>query len=342
MKRPTINDVAAHAGVSRATVSLVVRDSHQISDVTKARVRESMAAIGYVYNRRAAEMRSLSSRILGLVVSNVRNPYFAELTMAVEEAAGAQGYTVLLGCSSDDVARQERLLRAMVEHRVDGLILLPASHSTTADLAAVLGKDVPHVLVTRSLPGHVSDYVGADNVASGELIGRHLRELGARSVAFVGGVEHSVPRDDRRAGVLRGLGKDVRRFVADVTSAYDTGEGMPPLLERALAGPAPEAIVAYNDMYAFALLGALRAHGLEPGRDVAVASFDDVPETQRTYPSLTSAAGHPELVGARATELLLRAVEGGPHQPERVLIEPELSIRDSTLSWAAARQGLPA
>src|SRR5919109_579972 len=99
MARPTIRDVAAHAQVSTATVSLVLRDSPQIPESTKRRVRDAMVAVGYVYNRRAAEMRSMSSRILGLVVANVRNPYFAELTMAIEDTAHAAGYTLILGCS---------------------------------------------------------------------------------------------------------------------------------------------------------------------------------------------------------------------------------------------------
>lgn len=335
MKRVTIKDVAAHAGVSVATVSLVVRDSHQISDATKARVRDSMAELGYVYNRRAAEMRSRSSRILGLVVSNVRNPYFAELTMAVEEAANTVGYTVLLGCSSDDVDRQEQILQTMAEHQVDGVILLPASHSTREGLEELLDRTgLAHVLVTRSPMGYTSDYVGADNTRSGELIGRHLRELGARRVAFLGGVAESAPRNDRRQGVLMGLGQSLRDLSADVPSAYDAREDLAALLEEALSEEKPDAIVTYNDMYAFSLLGALRSHGLEPGRDIAVASFDDVPEAVRTYPPLTSVAGYPEKVGTIAMELLFQTIDRGHRQAQQVLVEPTLQVRRSTLAWS--------
>lgn len=343
MKRPTINDVAAHSGLSRATVSLVMRDSPQIPEVTKAKVRASMEALGYVYNRRAAEMRSLTSRILGLVVANVRNPYFAELTMAVEETAGASGYTVLLGCSSDDVDRQSQVLRAMAEHQVDGVILLPASHTTPGELDELLGKPrMPHALVSRAVPGYECDYVGADNEASGELTGRHLAEIGVRSVALLGGVEGSMPRDDRRRGLLAGLAPEVTELVADVPSAYDTHEDLAPMLERALAAGVPDAIVTYNDMYAFSVLGALRAHGLEPGRQVAVASFDDVPGAERAYPSLTSAAGFPARVGTTATELVLAAIDQPPAERQQVFVTPTLSTRQSTLSWQATNTTLTA
>lgn len=341
MNRPTIKDVAARAGVSSATVSLVLRDSGQIPESTKQRVRDAMVAVGYVYNRRAAEMRSMTSRILGLVVANVRNPYFAELTMAIEDTAHAAGYTLILGCSSDDVERQDEVLRAMAEHRVDGIILLPASHSTRATLeAALLDRGLPHALVARAVPGYECDYVGADNQASGRLVGRHLRDLGVASVAFLGGVEHSIPREDRVRGLIDGLGPAFHGLVADVPSPNDASIGLSGLVDQALsAGQVPEAIVAYNDMHAFVIAGALRAHGLEPGRDVALASFDNVPEAAHQFPSLTSADGFPTRVGEVATELVLRAISSGGRPPERVLIEPELEIRSSTLSWVEQRSG---
>jgi LacI family transcriptional regulator len=340
MKRPTFTDVAAHAGVSRATVSLVVRDSPQIPESTKERVRASMDALGYVYNRRAAEMRSLSSRIIGLVVANVRNPYFAELTMAVEQAAGAKGFTVLLGCSSDDVDRQTQVLRAMAEHQVDGVILLPASHSTPQILSDLLVLPrLPHVLVARAVNGFESDYVGADNEASGRLVGRHLRELGAKSVAFFGGVEHSVPREDRVRGLLAGLAPDVDTLTADVPSAYDSSEDLAPLVTEALRHGLPDAVVAYNDMYAFSVYSSLRAAGVEPGQDLAVVSFDDVPDAIRAYPALTSAAGYPDRVGATATDLLLSAIERHPSSPRHVLVPPSLHPRRSSLAWRGATVG---
>lgn len=343
MKRPTFTEVAAHAGVSRATVSLVVRDSPQIPESTKAKVRASMDALGYVYNRRAAEMRSRTSRIIGLVVANIRNPYFAELTMAVEESAGAEGYTVLLGCSIDDVERQTLVLQAMAEHQVDGVILLPASHSTPEGLTDLLDRPrMPHVLVSRAVPGYACDYVGADNEASGRLAGEHLRALGAGRVAFVGGVDHSIPREDRMRGLLAGLGPDVGGLVADVPSSHDGTEDLSARIADVLRRDALDAVVTYNDMYAFSAFGALRAAGAEPGRDVAVVSFDDVPDAARAYPSLTSAAGYPDRVGETATRLLLEAIERTPDAPRTVLVPPVLNVRASSTGWHGAADAGPA
>lgn len=340
MNRPTIHDVAAHAHVSKATVSLVLRDSPQIPESTKKRVRASMNAVGYVYNRRAAEMRSMSSRILGLVVANVRNPYFAELTMAIESTAHDAGYNLILGCSSDDVQRQTDVLRAMAEHRVDGIILLPASHTTPQDLKKCLrSRSLPHALVARSVVGYECDYVGADNEASGILVGNYLRESGFRRVAFLGGVDHSVPREDRIRGLMRGLSPEVTTLCADVASEYDAGAGLGALLDEALAvGPLPDAIVAYNDMHAFGIASALRARGIEPGRDVALASFDNVPESVQQYPALTTADGFPTRVGAAATELVLSAIADPTRPAQRVLVTPVLEVRESTIGVV---DGLP-
>lgn len=341
MKRPTINDVAADCGVSKATVSLVLRDSPQIGKATKQRVRESMARLGYVYNRRAADMRTVRSRTLGLVATDVRNPYFAELMMAIEEAASKAGYTLLQGFSRDEAPRQRRLLETMVEHRIDGLVLLPALGSRPEDLLETLGAaGLPHVLITRSIRGYESDYVGADNVRSGQLVAEHLSALGVSTVSFLGGAKGSSSRNDRVSGLRSGLRSGGVTLPPALSLPAARGEGGASVLDRLLArGKCPDAIVAYNDMYAFGILNGLRSRGIIPGRDVAVSSFDDVPDAVHQEPPLTSAAGHPEMVGAEATRLLLERFEDHDRLPQTVLIDAELPLRASTTAWAAGPVG---
>jgi LacI family transcriptional regulator len=338
LKRPTMNDVAAASGVSRATVSLVLHDSPQISAATKERVRAVMARLGYVYNRRAADMRNRQSRTLGLVVTTVRNPYFAELTMSIEQEAHQSGYTLLQGYSLDEVARQRRLLESMSEHRIDGLMLIPASGSQTEDVyETVVAAGIPHVLIARSIPGYEADYVGADNVRSGELVGRHLAALNVASVAFLGGPLVSTARGERLNGLTAGLRAGGGEVTCDVSIPATGGQGGSELVSTLLsAGAVPDAIVAYNDMYAFGILNGLRAHGLEPGCDVAVASFDDVPDAAAQEPALTSVAGFPEQVGARAARLLLARLQDPARTSRRLLVTPRLVVRESTTLWAAA------
>lgn len=339
MARVTLNDVAAACGVSRATVSLVLRDSPRVSMPTKARVRDAMRELGYVYDRRAANLRARRSMTVGLVATNVANPFFAELTMAIERTMHKQGYTLLLGYSHDDQERQEKLLEVMVEHRVDGLLLVP-SYRTTAEMLAqsLTASGTPHVLVTRHVRRHPADYAGVDNLRAAELVGEHLVEQGFRRVAFLGGPVRSTARVERERGLraaLKGSGIEFDPNHSIATDAQRDGGVL--AVERLLeAGPLPEAVVCYNDTVAGGVMGALRGAGVQPGRDVAVASFDDVPDSAVQQPSLTSVATYPDRTGADAAELLLRRIEDPTLPPRTVLLTPQLHVRESTTSWSRA------
>ena len=231
----------------------------------------------------------------------------------------------------------------MSEHGVDGLLLVPAGGSRAGDLdETVVTAGIPHVLVARSIPGHEADYVGADNVRSGRLIGEHLAAIGVGSVAFLGGPRTSTARSERLRGLTEGLGTRSVSVTDGAPIAAGGGPGGTDLVTALLSGSAcPDAIVAYNDMYAFGILNGLRARGLEPGRDVAVASFDDVPDAADQQPGLTSVAGFPGRVGTEATRLLLARVEDPARAPRRVLVDPLLVVRESTARWPAAVSRTP-
>lgn len=333
MPRVTLKDVAAACGVSRATVSLVLQDSSRVSAQTKERVRDAMGRLGYVYDRRAANLRAQRSMTVALVATDVRNPYFAELTMAIERVLYKRGYTLLLGYSHDDQERQTRLLEAMSEHRVDGVLLVPSYETTDAMLRKSLGASgTPHVLVTRHVHRHRADYIGVDNPAAAELLGDHLVRSGRRHVAFLGGPPLSTARVEREQGLRNaleshGLGLDPALSIA--TSAdREGGERAVGLLAE--TGQPYDAIVCYSDVVAFGVMSALRAQGVEPGREVAVAGFDDVPDAALQHPSLTTVATLPDQTGAEAAELLLRRIEEPDLPPRTVLLTPELKVRGST------------
>ena len=337
MARVTLRDIAAACGVSRATVSLVVQDSSRVSEATKQRVREAMRELGYVYDRRAANLRARRSMTVALVATNVANPFFAELTMAIERALYKQGYTLLLGYSHDDQERQEKLLEAMIEHRTDGLLLVP-SYQTTADMLArtLVASGTPHVLVTRHVRGHQADYVGVDNVRAAELVGEHLAALGCRRVGFLGGPTRSTARIERERGLrvaLKDAGIEFDPALSVATSA-DRDGGVLAVEQLLDARPAPEAVVCYNDSVAAGVMAALRGAGIQPGRDIAVASFDDIPDAAVQQPPLTSVATYPDRTGVDAAELLLRRIDDPTLPPRTVLLTPELHVRESTTAHA--------
>jgi LacI family transcriptional regulator len=332
-----MSDVATESGLSRATVSLVLRDSPQIPELTKQRVREAMERLGYLYDRRAAVMRTRRTMTVGVIVTDIRNPYFAELSMALEGVLHEHGFALLQGYSHDEQKREDRLLEEMVEHRVDGVFLIPSKETTSLDLRSRLAlAGIPVVLVARQVVDHEADYVGVDNVQAGRLLADHLAGQGRRRIAFLGGPRRSTARAERMRGLSLGLrrhGQTLDRALCIPTSADRQG-GVAAMEALPAGRHLPDAIVCYSDVVAFGVVSGLRAAGLEPGRDVALASFDDIAEAQLQHPPLTSVATHPDLVGTEAARLLLKRLDAPDAEPRRVLLEPHLAVRASSTTPA--------
>jgi LacI family transcriptional regulator len=221
----------------------------------------------------------------------------------------------------------------MVEHRVDGVFLVPSKETTSGDLSNRLGlAGTPLVLIARHVAGHDADYVGVDNVLAGQLVAEHLAGEGCRRIAFLGGPSRSTARAERERGLSLGLrrhGLELEPVLAIPTSADRQG-GIAAVQALLAEGAPPDGIVCYSDVVAFGVESALREAGLEPGRDVALASFDDIAEAQLQHPPLTSVATYPELVGAEAARLLLERLDAPDGEPRRVVLEPRLHVRASS------------
>ena len=202
MARVTLMDVARHCGVSRATVSLVLNDSPLVAAKTRDRVRQAMAELGYVYNRAAASLRTQHSDAIGVVLTNITNPYFAEFATGLQDILTSSETVPLLAVSDEDRDLQHRLVKSLVERNVDGIVLVPAHGTTPDDLPDLLGT--PLVLLARRLNGMDVDYVGAQNRDGGYAAAEHLYSHGCRRIAFVGGFTDSSARRGarrRRSGI---------------------------------------------------------------------------------------------------------------------------------------------
>lgn len=335
MKKVTLNDVSRAAGVSRSTASLVLRDSPRIPEATSDRVRLAMAELGYVYNRHAANMRRSESMTLGLIVTDIRNPYFAGLTMTIEEAAHDSGYTLLVGYSRDDVERQALQLETMVQQQVDGIFLLPAEGTELTPVCQIIDRSSVPVLQLARYFSEEMDYVGPDNIDAGQQLARHVSSLGAASAVLIGGPEHSSARTERINGLETGFAGgsvafDGSRSATTTNNASGGSEGVARVLDQ---GIWPDCIIAYSDAVALGIYAELRRRNLEPGRDVSVASFDDIAMAELLLPPLTSVSTYPEQIGRKAAELLLNRIRDSSLEPQRSLIEPALKVRASTAQW---------
>ncbi len=331
-KKVTLVDVALHAGVSRATASLVLRGSPLVAKKTKEQVLASMQALGYVYNRAAANLRSQKSRSIGLVVTDITNPFFAELAISIESQLFEAGYTVMLGNTLDHLEHQNRLLHVMQGHQVDGLLLCPAEGSSRQTLDLLASWRLPCVLIARYLENSLADYAGADNIAGAEMAVDHLVERGHRRIAFLGGLSGSSARHDRYTGYQNALqrhGLSVDPLLS-VTSPVSRQGGFDALLHLLDLENPPSAALCYNDVVAFGAIFGLQSRALSPGKDFAIVGFDDIADAALVRPALTTISIKPHEIGQAAIELLRERMASPDKKRRQIVLLPKIVVRDST------------
>ena len=320
MARVTLIDVAQHCGVSRATVSLVLNDSPLVATKTRDRVRQAMVELGYVYNRAAASLRTQHSDAIGVVLTNITNPYFAEFAAGLQDALTSSGTVPLLAVSGEDRALQHRLVKSLVERNVDGIVLVPAHGTQPGDLPDLVGT--PLVLLARRLNGLDVDYVGAQNRDGGYAAAEHLYSHGCRRIAFVGGFTDSSARQERAGGVAEFLNDHGLTLNADHSVVCEPARPQareaamrlltanPDVDEPNVDGPNVDGIVCFSDVVAFGVLDAIADLGRTVGSDVRVIGFDDVHDAGLNRPSLSSVAVPARETGRRAGQLVLERAAG--------------------------------
>jgi LacI family transcriptional regulator len=331
--RLTQRDLARHAGVSTATVSLVLRKSPLVAEETRLRVLRSVAALGYIYNRGAASLRTQQTHTVGLAINELTNPYFAELTAAIERAFSKLGRTVFLSNSSESPARQKRFVETMREYNADGLIICPAE-GTDAVWLQRLAAVVPCVLISRRVAGADVDYAGNDHRLGTRLATEHLLALGHRRIAMLGGTERTSTGAERHQGYRDALAAyGVAADPALVRQGAPTrGDGVRWIQELLSAGQAsaPTAAVCFNDVVAFGVMLGLRQIGREPGRDFAVFGCDDIAEAALWRPALSTVAIRSTAIGDAAAALLLDRIAEVDRPTREVILKPELVLRETS------------
>ncbi|MET1031091.1 LacI family DNA-binding transcriptional regulator [Domibacillus tundrae] len=330
--RVTLQQVADHAGVSRATASLIVRNSPSISEATKKKVQASMQELGYVYDRIAANLRSQSSSTIGVVVTDFANPYYSEFLTGVHHQLEKEGYTVFLATTFDSDAKQDKLLSTMLEHRVGGVILCPVSDNSPATVKKIRQWNVPIVTAVREIPDLHCDYVGINYEKGVEMAIDHLIENGHTRIAFLGGLSDSSAWKKRFEGYTAAHGKaDLSIDETLIFQSPVTREGGAQALDASLKHDnPPTAVFCFNDLVAFGVMQRMRELNLQPGTDLSVVGFDNVLEAATFYPSLTTVESFPKHIGTNAANLLHKRIKDQAREEERIILEPELFVRTSS------------
>ncbi len=330
-KHVTLKDVAEVAGVSKATASLVLSNNPRISDATRLRVLEAVEALGYVYNQRAASLRTQRSFTIGLIVTDVLNPYSAELTSGAESALAEHDYSLVLATTDDDLEKQSRIIQTMLERDVDGLILGPVAGTTAASLQAIMGH-CALVLTNPYYEDLAADCVGMDDENGTRWAVRHLIQQGRRRIAFVGGYPTSSTRQRRLYSYRETLKAHGITFdpALCVDSPVTRRGGYDAAHQLLRMKQPPSAAYCYSDVIAFGVMLGLRAAGLEAGADFAVIGFDNVPEASLWHPSLTTVSADPRGLGEQAAQLMLRRIWTPDAPIQRAIMPSRLIVRDST------------
>lgn len=325
--RVRLADVAAAAGVSTASVSLVLSGRPGPSEATRARVVDAAARLGYRPDRAASALARRSSGLLGLLI-DVRNPFHADLVEAVHVHAERAGRDVVL--STLTAHRDEaRAVSTLVDFRCEALLLLGSL--ADADRLIDLAEGRPLVVVGRAMEPVGLDVVRADDHLGARLVVDHLVATGRRDIAFVDGPPgpiSTIRRQGYRAGMREhGLGAHIRV----VPGGSSEGDGLT-AGARLLEGARPEAVLAYNDRCAVGVVEAVARAGLAVPGDVAVAGYDDSSLARMRHLDLTSVSQEPDETARHAVELALAADPAADRDGagQEVVVTPRLVIRSST------------
>jgi len=327
----TLADVAQAAGVNISTVSRALRGAYGIHRDTRRKVREAAERLGYRPNRVARGLATGRSHSLGLIVSDIRNPYFAEVARGAEDAACRAGYDVVL-CNSDlDPAKQMRYVRSLLEKRVDGLLMNSVADLGRPEQQELAASGLPIVLLNLTPGVRAFSTVTGDNLAGGRLAGAYLLKLGHRVIAHLTGPRRHGNLAARARGFLQAV--QAARTGADpvVVHGDHTYRGGYALTRTLLARrPDVTAIFAGNDAVAFGAIRAILEAGRSVPEDLSVVGFDNVELACVIRPPLTTVHQPKYEIGQAAVEILLRQAGGKkPTPPEHHVLGVELIERQS-------------
>jgi LacI family transcriptional regulator len=280
--------------------------------------------------RKLPSLQPAPAPVVGLVVSDITHPFFAEVIPAIEECLDVAGFTTMLGNTSEDCTRQARLLKTMREFPPAGVLICPSfgHNGFNTQPLRLIGR-LPTVAFARPAGG--LDYVGVNNVYGAELAVDHLYQNGHRKIAFVGGEPQAIATQERLEGYQRALTRrdlplELRWMVPSSPNRCGGYRNTAALLK--LENP-PTAAVCFNDLVAFGLVQALQQAGRKPGTEFGVIGFNDVPVVLDSYPLLTTIDTSPRQLGEVAAELLLRRIAKPESLLQKVILQPRLIVRHS-------------
>ena len=343
-KRATITDVARQAGVSKATVSAVLNDTGAVKSTTRDRVTAAMELLNYRPGMHATRGGAPPGRhLIGLLIKEFDNPYYAEVALGARAHAEANGYTVVVASSEGSFEAERRAVELLQAGQVDGLIATPVldDEGDLSHFFELKRRNFPFVLL-EAVRGVRASLVDVDNTEASRRAAVHLIEQGHTRIAHFSGPGYSMHSLERVDGVRRACSASRLIFTDDdvVPAGAHLEDGYRAGLEFFRRRPAdrrPTAVTCYNDLVAVGVCRALGELGLRVPEDVSVVGFDDLPLAAYMPVPLTTVKMPKDRMGALAAEMLIRHVEANEViPPQKVLLDAELIVRASTCPPAGA------
>jgi LacI family transcriptional regulator len=332
----TIKDIASRAGVSVATVSYVVNKSRFVSPELTTRVEEAIDLLGYSPNAVARSLRQNRTKLIGLIIPDNSNPFFAEIAKGVEDAGFEAGYSVILCNSNASLDRELVYMNLLRSKRVEGIIFIATS--TQVEQVRSFGKaKIPVVIFYRDIPGLDVDTIRIDNFKAGYTATRHLIDLGHQTIACIRPASDETPSAQRVEGFKHAMDESGLTWYPELIPQGDNrvSGGKSAVHELIRSKRNFTAIFATNDAMAIGSMRALREIGYHIPKDVSVVGVDDILLASYVEPPLTTIAQPKYEAGCQAVEFLLERIESEYKKgPRNIFLETKLIVRESTAPYS--------
>ncbi|WP_448375042.1 LacI family DNA-binding transcriptional regulator [Fervidobacterium sp.] len=327
----TIKDVANASGFSINTVSRALSGRGYVKKETKEKILKIASELGYSRNCTASALRTRKTHLIGVVVVDNSNPFYADVIKGIELEARSYGYTIILMNTDRNYENEEKAINTLIQRRVEGLIIT-AVQSRTDDIVELVKNKIPNVIIGAKLENIPTNYVCSDDEYGGYLAAKHLLETGHREILFLNAVRYKYAARVREEGIRKALKTFSKKASLDVIyskegfeNAYETFQA---LLRKKKNRFRYDSVICYNDVYAFAVIKILKDYGYKIPDDVSVIGFDDIHFSELIEPPLTTIRTDKIKLGTEAFKSLVKTIEYG--SISQVILPVELILRKST------------
>lgn len=332
-KKCTIKDVAALAGVSVGTVSMILNDSDKITDKTKQRVMEAIEKLDYRRNPHARSLGSQKSHTIGLVITDLTNPFFGTIVDRIQKYVHASDYNLLLGMSNNDIVKENKVVSRFIDSATDGVIIVPAHdrRQDTSHIYKLMKFGIPHVYLTTRHIGFPGDCVMTDLAEGSYQMTNYLLANGHKNPVMVCGYKDLLLSSERIQGFTRACEEHGLAVSSDqIVECEPDFDGGREALDRILQTRKPDAILTVNDIVAMGIMKRAEELKLRIPEDLSISGYDDLLYSSMLETPLTTIRQPVDEMCKRAVDLLLRRIAGEHFENTTIRLHPELCIRAST------------